>query len=191
MRPVLPAISGLALAVFPLFVLVGIRFLQLSSLWLILIGLLAVRTVSARWFARLALSSQIGLCGLIALLGMLPVALEMDLMLGIRFYPVAANMAAFSIFFSSLFAEETLVERIARLHRGPLPPAGRRYTRQVTRVWCVFLFANTLMALVTALWASDFVWGLYNGLISYCLVVILFVAEYFVRNKVKRSWPAP
>lgn len=188
MKPVLPAISGLALAVFPLFVLVGIRFLELSSLWLILIGLLAVRTLSARWFARLSLLPQLGLCGLIALLGMLPLGLDMDLMLGIRFYPVAANMAAFSLFFSSLFADESLVERIARMHRGPLPPEGRRYTRQVTRVWCVFLFANMLMALTTALWASDVVWGLYNGLISYCLVVILFVVEYFVRSHVKQRW---
>lgn len=188
MKSVLPAISGLALAVFPLFVLVGIRFLDLSTLWLILIGLLAVRMVSARWFARLSLIPQLGICGLITLLAMLPLALEMDLMLGIRFYPVAANMAAFSLFFSSLFADETLVERIARLHRGPLPPAGRRYTRQVTRVWCVFLFANMLIALATALWASDFVWGLYNGLVSYCLVVVLFVAEYLVRSHVKQSW---
>lgn len=191
MKAFLPAISGLALAVFPLVVVVGARFLELSSLWWVLTALLAIRTVTARWFARAGLSSRATALLLLGLMAAVPAVFDFDLMLGLRFYPVMANIAVFTLFFASLFSPVPLVERIARLHYGPLPPEGRRYTRGVTMVWAGFLFANTLAALATALWASDFVWGLYNGLLSYGLVAVLFAVEYLVRRHQQRGWSAP
>jgi len=59
------------------------------------------------------------------------------------------------------------------------------YTRRVTQVWCGFFVLNGSVALVTALWASDATWALYNGLISYCLMGCLFAGEWLVRRKVK------
>ena len=64
------------------------------------------------------------------------------------------------------------------------------YTRTVTKVWLGFFVFNGAVALATALWASDAVWALYNGLIAYCLIGILGGAEWLVRRRVRRSYRA-
>ena len=43
-------------------------------------------------------------------------------------------------------------------------------------------------ALVTALWMSDRAWALYNGLIAYVLIGLLFGAEWLVRQRVKAGY---
>ncbi|MCP1727727.1 putative membrane protein [Natronospira proteinivora] len=191
MKNPLPAITGIGLAVYPLAVIAGIRFWEVGTLWMVLLGLMTLRLLSARWFHRQTLILQGSLVVILGILLALPLWLELDFMLGIRFYPVLANLAVFSLFFSSLFSERPLVERIARLREGKLPPEAIPYTRQVTRVWSLFLFANSLVALATALWAPDWLWGLYNGLISYLLVATLFAIEYGIRQHQRRRWSAP
>jgi uncharacterized membrane protein len=42
------------------------------------------------------------------------------------------------------------------------------------------------MALLTSLWASTEVWALYNGLIAYLLMALLFAGEWLVRQRVQR-----
>ncbi|MNJ71634.1 hypothetical protein D3C77_682010 [compost metagenome] len=82
----------------------------------------------------------------------------------------------------------TLVERLARLTDPDLPPAGVRYTRTVTRVWCGFFVLNGTLAAAT-IWHGDLaLWSLYNGLVSYLLMGLLMGAEYLVRLRVKRSF---
>jgi uncharacterized membrane protein len=46
------------------------------------------------------------------------------------------------------------------------------------------------MALITALWSSPGAWWLYNGLIAYVLMGILFAGEYCVRLYVKSQLDA-
>jgi len=60
-------------------------------------------------------------------------------------------------------ASPSMIERLARLREPRLPQAAIAYTRRVTQVWCVFFAINGAIALVTAIWASDQVWALYNG----------------------------
>ena len=48
-----------------------------------------------------------------------------------------------------------------------LDARGQAYTRRVTQVWCGFFVLNGSLALATALWASEEIWALYNGLIAY------------------------
>ena len=59
------------------------------------------------------------------------------------------------------------------------------YTRKVTQVWCGFFVLNGGLALGTALWASDATWALYNGLIAYGLMGVLFAGEWVVRRRVR------
>ena len=59
------------------------------------------------------------------------------------------------------------------------------YTRRVTQVWCGFFVFNGSLALLTALYASDGVWMLYNGLLAYVLMGILFAGEWLVRQRVR------
>jgi uncharacterized membrane protein len=56
----------------------------------------------------------------------------------------------------------------------------------VTQVWCIFFAVNGALALVTALWASAATWSLYNGVIAYLLMGLLFAGEYGVRCHFKR-----
>ena len=50
----------------------------------------------------------------------------------------------------------------------------------------MFFIANGLLALATALWASDAVWALYNGAIAYGLIGLMFAVECLVRQRVMR-----
>ena len=188
MKFLLPAISGFGLAVYPLVVLVGMRFLELGTLWIGLLILVTLRVVSARWFQRIAMPVRLAVLLALAVLSTLPAFVDLDFMIGLRFYPVVANLAILSLFFASLFTERPLAERLARLREKDLPPEGIHYTRRVTQIWVLFLFANLCVAMATALWASDLVWALYNGVIAYGLVALLFSMEYLYRQRARRAW---
>ncbi|MBV7436387.1 hypothetical protein [Aeromonas sp. sif2416] len=104
------------------------------------------------------------------------------------YYPLVVSLALFGLFGWSLNQPMTLVERLARLTDPDLPPAGVRYTRTVTRVWCGFFVLNGTLAAAT-IWHGDLaLWSLYNGLVSYLLMGLLMGAEYLVRLRVKRSF---
>jgi uncharacterized membrane protein len=56
-----------------------------------------------------------------------------------------------------------------------------RYCRQVTFVWVVFFILNGAVAALTACCATLAVWSLYNGLIAYVAIGLLFTAELCYR----------
>ena len=107
--------------------------------------------------------------------------------LPLKLYPALANVVFLILFASSLRNPPSIIERIARLREPDLPPEGVAYTRKVTIVWCGFFVINGLIALFTALWASDRVWFLYNGVIVYFLIPLLFAGEWLVRQRVRRA----
>ncbi|WP_238485395.1 hypothetical protein [Rahnella ecdela] len=102
------------------------------------------------------------------------------------YYPVAVNILLLGVFFSSLYARQSLVERLARLSEPELPPQGVIYTRRVTQVWCVFFLCNGLMALYTCLKGDTDLWALYNGGISYLLIGLLMGIEWIVRKRLRQ-----
>jgi uncharacterized membrane protein len=73
------------------------------------------------------------------------------------------------------------------LSEPDLPPFAVIYTRRVTGVWCGFFVLNGSLALATALWASNQVWALYNGLLAYVMMGALFGGEWLVRRRVKAA----
>ncbi|MES2947856.1 MAG: hypothetical protein V4858_04865 [Pseudomonadota bacterium] len=103
----------------------------------------------------------------------------------LKLYPVLVSVTLLCVFSISLVYPPTVIERLARLHEPQLPPSGIAYTRRVTQVWCGFFIFNGSISLLTALFASDAVWALYNGMISYVLMGVLFVGEWLVRKRVK------
>ncbi|MFT4179575.1 MAG: hypothetical protein QM612_08960 [Thermomonas sp.] len=105
--------------------------------------------------------------------------------LPLKLYPVLVNAALLLLFGLSLRFGPPVIERLARLREPELPPAAMAYTRRVTVVWCGFFMLNGCVALATALWASERVWALYNGLVSYVLIGTLFAVEWWVRQRVK------
>lgn len=102
------------------------------------------------------------------------------------YYPVAVNTLLFILFFSSLRARESVVERLARLSEPDLSPAGVIYTRRVTQVWCLFFVCNGFLALYTCLKGDVALWALYNGGVSYLLIGLLMGIEWIVRKRLQR-----
>lgn len=113
-------------------------------------------------------------------------AIWSNLLLPLKLYPVLVNAGFLAAFGYSLMVPPSMVERLARLREPDLPPAAVRYTRRVTQVWCGFFIFNGAAALATALWASDALWSLYTGVISYALMGMLFGAEFLLRLRFKR-----
>lgn len=98
-------------------------------------------------------------------------------------------MVFFAVFFSSLFQEKTVIQKIALAAEPDADENVMRYTRNLTYVWAGFTFLNFLISLATV-FASEKIWALYNGFISYFLVGTFFIIEYIVRGVKKRGWMA-
>jgi uncharacterized membrane protein len=129
----------------------------------------------ARWSAGAALLLAAG-------------AVWANALLPLKLYPVLVSAALLVAFAYSLASPPSMVERMARLTEPNLPPEAIAYTRAVTQVWCCFFIVNGSIALGTAIWASEAVWSLYNGVISYILMGLLFAIEYLVRIRFKRAY---
>jgi uncharacterized membrane protein len=106
--------------------------------------------------------------------------------LPLKLYPVVVNAGFLALFGWSLYAPPTVIERMVRLRTPDLPAAAVAYIKKVTAVWCAFFFLNGSVAFLTARYASTAVWLLYNGLIAYGLMGLLFAGEYLVRRRVMR-----
>lgn len=81
-----------------------------------------------------------------------------------------------------------MIKRLARLEDPDLPPKGVAYTRKVTQVWSVFFLCNAAVSLATILYGDRWLWGFYNGFVSYILMGLLMAAEMAVRRKVRASY---
>ncbi len=103
-------------------------------------------------------------------------------------YPVIVNALFLLVFVWSLYHPPPVIERLARLTDPDLPPQGVAYTRKVTWVWSAFFLMNGILAAITV-WLADLeIWALYNGFLAYLLMGLLMAGEYWVRQKVKRSF---
>lgn len=103
----------------------------------------------------------------------------------LKLYPLLVSATLLCVFSISLVYPPTVIERLARLQEPDLPAAGVAYTRRVTQVWCGFFIFNGSVSLLTVLFASDAGWALYNGVISYALMGLLFVGEWLIRKRMK------
>jgi uncharacterized membrane protein len=101
------------------------------------------------------------------------------------------NGLLLAVFVASLVHPPSAIERVARLQDPDLPEYAVAYTRRVTQVWCGFFLGNGLVALYTAIHSPLEIWTLYNGLIAYLLMGIVFAAEYAVRLRVRAAHEVP
>jgi len=102
-----------------------------------------------------------------------------------RLYPAVMVTLALAVFAVSL-CRVPLVERIARGMGERLDARGVAYCRRVTQVWVAFLAAH-LAVTVATVFASREVWAVYNGIIAYVLMGLLFAGEWIVRRKVRHG----
>ena len=163
-------------AVYPLVVYFGLGHFEPRWLAFLLLALALVRLGASRqplWWA-IAL-----IAGVLALSTFLT-----NLALPLKLYPVAVNGLLLVLFGASLAHPPSAIERLARLTRPDLNPAGVAYTRKVTWVWCCFFAFNGAVSVITALSSSEATWALYNGLVAYALMGLLFAGEWIVRQRV-------
>jgi len=154
---------------------------QLQPRWLACVLLLAV--ASRLPALRISAAARWSAAGALVLVGL---AVWSNVLLPLKLYPVLVNMAFLAAFGISLTTPMSMVERMARLREPDLPPEGVRYTRRVTQAWCVFFVINGSIALATSLWASEAVWSLYNGVIAYGLMGMMFGGELLLRRRMRK-----
>lgn len=184
MRRFLAGVSWCLVITYPLAVFFGLRHFSLQNLATVLVVVALVRLVMLR--------SEITRHGLSLLVPVLMLLTAAHAVLAddpkwLRLYPVAINASMLLLFAASLWHGPSFVERMARLTEPDLAPRAVLYTRQVTRVWCIFFAANGLAALYTALYSSFDTWAIYNGVVAYVLMAVLFLLEWLIRRRVQRS----
>lgn len=177
MHQLITACIGFLTMLYPFAVYFGTQYLapwKIASVLFVLLGIRLALSYSVKHWSSPLLMIGMVYCGF---------AVWSNELLTLRFYPAIANAALLLVFSWSLWSPPTVIERFARIQHPDLPPEGIIYTRRVTQVWCGFFIVNGSLALATALWSSVEIWSLYNGLIAYLLMGVLFIGEYLVRIK--------
>lgn len=106
----------------------------------------------------------------------------------LRLYPVFVSFSVAGLFLVSVFQDESLIERTARLHGQHLSPLAKNYTRKLTAIWGIVLLINGSISFYLALFASREAWALYCGLLSYLCFALLFALEYLYRMYYKARY---
>ena len=180
------ALSVIAVA-YPLAVYFGLQFMQPRLIGLLLAALFGMRLLfsfkspSSRPTVTVKPLLPIMLLAMICSLG----AFVLNNHALLTLTPAFINYTSMITFALTLRRGPSMIERFARLTEPKLDAAGVRYTRAVTKAWCVFFFVNGSMALYTAFFTSMETWTLYNGLLAYLLMGVFFAAEYLIRRRVR------
>ena len=177
MKRLLKAVAVIVTIAYPFMVYWGLQHYPASRLLPLLLLLLALR-----WFAGNQPGERRILIAI--LFAVLVVAFTFGHQLGLKFYPALVNLGFLLLFGASLLSPPSFVERLARLRDPLLPAAAVAYTTRVTWAWTIFFALNGGVAAITALWASDQVWMLYNGFIAYLLIGLLAGGEWLLRRRV-------
>ncbi len=172
----------LLLVLYPLLVYVGIQQLGPRVLAAILLAAALARLVIAKISGKVLGNSAWLLLAAAAATGL---TLVTGSVFGLKIYPVLVSGVLLVLFGISLWRPPSMIERFARLQQPDLPAPAIAYTRKVTWVWCGFFVVNGAVATAT-IFAGDYWWALYNGLVSYLLIGLLLAVEYLVRLRVQK-----
>ena len=94
----------------------------------------------------------------------------------------AINIVLIWVFGRTLSAKrEALVTGFARRVHGTLPTYIESYTRRVTVAWCMFFAAQIILSAILFTVGSLDTWSLFVNVLSFPLVILMFVAEYLYR----------
>lgn len=112
----------------------------------------------------------------------------------LRMYAVVISVMMLIVFGSTLFFPPNIIFRFACLADKSIKGSlihnrVERYCKKVCIVWCGFFILNGSISVYTAFFASEQVWAIYNGGISYVLMGLLFGIEYIIRIGVNKKMP--
>lgn len=180
MKVVVALLVGIVLFLYPILVYVGLTRFQPRYIAMMLIVLFLVRIVMIREYRRPGMRPLLVILFAVVVTG--GIVMISNAYLPLLVNPAIINCCAFLVFGYSLLRPPTIVEQFAQADFPILPPNCVTYCRRVTSVWCIFFFVNAAVSLHSALFWPKHYWALYNGLISYILVGLIFVVEYICRR---------
>lgn len=105
----------------------------------------------------------------------------------LRFYPVLMNVGIGLVFLTSLYGDECLIARFAKLSGKAPPAAATGYLRTLTLLWSLLLFLNGAISAYTAWYTDLSTWALYNGFIAYAVMAIFALGELLYRRQYKKK----
>ena len=165
---------------YPFLVYFGLRTLPPGFVALSLVALLAARAAFvSRKSGRDSFPYLIACIVVVVLAARSPV-------IGLKTYPILVSLVFAAAFAHSLLWPPTIVEQIARFRQPDLPIEVNSYLRKVTIAWLTFFIINAAISAATATSGSLRLWTLYNGLISYIAMGVMFAAEFLIRQLVRR-----
>jgi uncharacterized membrane protein len=165
---------------YPFLVYFGLRTLPPGFVALSLVALLAARAAFvSRKSGRDSFPYLIACIVVVVLAARSPV-------IGLKTYPILVSLVFAAAFAHSLLWPPTIVEQIARFREPDLPIEVNSYLRKVTIAWLTFFIVNAAISAATATSGSLRLWTLYNGLISYIAMGVMFAAEFLIRQLVRR-----
>lgn len=187
MKSVLLAFLSLLLLTYPLLVFFGLQYFEARYIGVLIFGVLLLRLFvvrqSGNW-QQLKSLLPVTLAGVALCLFI--VVFNSPLL--VKLNPVLISFVMLLIFSMTLVKPPSMIERFARVSEPNLPPQAVLYTRNVTKVWCVFFICNGLVSAYTAWFSSIEIWTIYNGLVSYLIMGLIFAVEYLVRLKKKKDF---
>ena len=96
---------------------------------------------------------------------------------------VGMQLILFMTFGRTLFAgRQPLCTRLARAVHAPLTPQHEIYARQVTIAWTLFFAAMALVSTLLFFLTPLATWSVFANILTLPLVVLMFIAEYWVRR---------
>lgn len=103
----------------------------------------------------------------------------------VKAYPVIMNCSVATFFAISLL-KKPFVQVIGEKMKGKLSEKGIVYAKKATYAWVIFMYALTGISCITVFLSTE-IWALFNGLVSYILIGLMFAAEFVVRRKVLKN----
>ena len=172
---------AIALVVYPVAVYYLLDSYGLSSLAALLAVLLLLRIVPLvrKQPLLLALSAVVVAIFFVVLYASQSVRLLM-------LYPTMMSIALMCAFALTVARPPSMIERFSRAAKMDIPSQAIPYMRALTLIWCAFFAINALISAILAWFGVTSYWALYNGCISYLLIGLLLVSEYFYRQRYRR-----
>ncbi len=97
---------------------------------------------------------------------------------------VGIQLVLFITFARTLVAgKQPLVSRFAEVVHSRLTPRQQAYTRKVTIAWTAFFAAMAIAATLLFFLAPRSAWSFFAHFLTLPLVVLMFIAEYWVRRR--------
>jgi len=129
---------------------------------------------------------------ILCVIGVISLCLD-DSPIIIKLYPALASLAYLTIMVTSFFFPPPLayyfVDIFDKSIKTKIPKEiFDNFCHRATVIWCVFFVIDGIIASITAYLGSDFVWGIYNGGITYCVMGLIFVGEFIVLKTIEKKY---